>query len=211
MKNYIAILIMICAANSYAQKAYITGLQKITFRTGPATENKILKMLESDSEVKITEAGETWSKIVDAEGSEGYVLNRFLTKEIPGEVKYKWLKNKFDKLEENHKELKTQLDETKTKLKETNGLLKVSEKNLADITKEFEDLKLGSTQYLELKEKYDTAVSELNMQNEKNTKLESRLSSQNMQWFLAGGGVLFLGWLIGLISRKKKYSTGLRL
>jgi SH3 domain protein len=43
------------------------------------------------------------------------------------------------------------------------------------------------------------------------TEVDSLKFSNNLQWFLAGAGVLILGWLIGLAmgKRKKRYSSNI--
>jgi SH3 domain protein len=48
-------------------------------------------------------------------------------------------------------------------------------------------------------------VAELESQTESLKKENQRLSkTDTLKWFLAGGGVFFLGWLIGMISRKSR-------
>ena len=62
---------------------------------------------------------------------------------------------------------------------------------------------------LKLKKKYEKTEELLNSQTSKVKELQTKVSTYYIFWFLAGGGVLFLGWLIGLFSRKKKRSGSL--
>ena len=48
-------------------------------------------------------------------------------------------------------------------------------------------------------------VAELESQDETLKKENQRLSkTETLKWFLAGGGVLLVGWIIGMISRKSR-------
>jgi SH3 domain protein len=195
---------------AFGQKSYISSLQKVTFRTGPGTDNKIIRMILSDEKITILEAGEKWAKITDKSGTEGYVLNRFLSKDTPYSVRYTWLKSKFDKLELKNNTISKALKDIKTQLKETNSSLQTSENSLKEVNGSYEDLKAGSAEFLSLKKKYDQTLYQLKLKTNKVVELESKVNTHYIKWFLAGGGVLLLGWLIGLISRKKKgYSSGI--
>lgn len=206
----ILVLLLCSPLSTIAESQYITGVQKVTFRTGPGTDNKIIKMLESDTKVSILETLDRWSKVKDSDGNEGYVLTQFLTKSTPYIYRFNWLKSKFDKEVEKNKKLSDDFSEAKTELKETKSELTKTQKELEEINKAYEELKEGSADFLTLKANYDKAKVELSKNNEKLKILEDELSNHNIQWFLAGGGVLLLGWLIGLISRKKKHSSGLQ-
>jgi len=211
MKNVIILFVALFSLSAFAAKSYISGVQKVTFRTGPGTDNKIIKMLATDQAITVMEAGETWTKVKDGEGNEGYVLNRFITTETPAILKYKWMKSKFEKQKKNMEvlagnkgELGVQVKELQTKLANTTAALE-------QVTKEYEELKTGSADYIGLKTKYDSTVKTLTAQNNKVDTLESQISVYYIKWFLAGSGVLVLGWILGLISRKKKNYSSIRL
>ncbi|MGA7278512.1 MAG: hypothetical protein WBW79_11280, partial [Desulfocapsaceae bacterium] len=62
-----------------------------------------------------------------------------------------------------------------------------------------EDLKQAQARLVDLQAQLSTVQQEN----------EGLAKSQTLKWFLAGGGVLFLGWIIGLFSgrsRKKRSS-----
>lgn len=210
MKINLLLILAIFPITVFAQSSYIDYLQKVTFRTGPGTDNKIIRMINTDEKVKIVKKGETWSKVSDVEGVEGYVLNRFLTNELPASIKYTWLKSKFDKLELSHKGTTSELKELEKRLKSLLLELETTQKNLETTTMQFEELKAGSSEYLLLKKKFDQSVIDLAQSTKKANMLKESVNTHYIKWFLAGGGVLFLGWFIGLISRKKKgYQSGI--
>lgn len=204
MKKIVLFCLVLSASHVFAQKNYIKGIQKVTFRKEAGKTQKIIKMLPTESPVTIIEAGEEWTKVKDSEGVEGYVLNRFLTKDVPFSLKYKWLKGRYDKEKEKSAQLAQDLKELKTELSGTKASLKETETSLKQTSDSFEDLKSGSADYLNLKKKFERTEQLLLSQTAKVKELESKVSTIYIFWFLAGGGVLFVGWLIGLISRKKK-------
>lgn len=213
MRSLLIILLLCSSSVVMAKKTYVKGLQRVTFRSGPGTTNKVLKMMESDNAVTVLEVGEQWTKVKTAAGVEGYILNRFLTNDVPYSSKFNWLKSKFDKLKDRHDILKTNHKNLAKDLSEKKDSLTKSQEQLSSTNTSYEELKLGSTNYLQLKKKYETTVAELNAQNIKLKVLESKISTYYIFWFLAGSGVLLLGWIIGLLSRKKKsgYGGGIRL
>jgi SH3 domain protein len=211
MKVLIALTIAIISFNTIAATNYITGVQKVTFRTGPGTDNKIIRMLGTDSKVETMEVGDTWTKVKDSTGEIGYVLSRFLVKNTPYKFRYEWLKAKHEKLENKASGTKTKNNELKEELASLRGELQTAKGELTSTTQSYSDLKEGSSDFINLKKKYDSAVTNLASQTAKVKDLESKISIYYIKWFLAGGGVLFLGWLIGLFSRKKKSYSGLSL
>jgi SH3 domain protein len=210
MNKLIILCVLFLSTVAFGQRSYVSSLQKVTFRTGPGTDNKIIRMIMSDEKINIVEAGEVWTKITDKSGTEGFVLNRFISKETPSSVKYTWLKSKFDKLEVKNKKMSTILKDMKVELKSSQSSLVNSEASLKEVNGSYEELKVGSAEFLTLKKKYDQAIYKLKLKTDKVKDLESTVNTHYIKWFLAGGGVLLLGWLIGLISRKKKgYNSGI--
>ena len=201
---------ILLSGSVYAKKNYINGIQKVTFRKEAGKTKKIIKMLETETGVTIVEVGDEWTKVKDSEGTEGFVLNRFLSKDTPFSLRYKWLKGKFDKLKEKNIEINENMKAIKTELSTTKTSLTSSEESLKNTSSSFEELKTGSADYLALKKKFEKTEELLKSQTSKVKELQTKVSTYYIFWFLAGGGVLFLGWIIGLFSRKrKKYGNGL--
>lgn len=194
-----------------AEVNYISGVQKVTFRTGPGRDNKIIKMVETDSKITVLETGEKWTKVKVDSGEEGYILNRFLTKDVPFKNKYLWIKGKYEKLQETQAGLKDKMTSTNSDLTGIKAELEETKKQLLDVQTKYDELKTGSADYIGLKSKYDSTIQSLTAQTAKVKTLESKISTYYIKWFIAGASVLFLGWLIGLISRKKKNYSSIRL
>ena len=201
MKIQLFIILVLISNVAFAKKNYISGSQRVTFRSGPSTSNKVIKMVESEEAVELLSAGDEWSKVRVSSGEEGYVLNRFLTSTIPYSYRYKWLKSEFDKLKESMEEIKTQ-----------NTELLTEQTRLKQVEADFEELKKGSANYLDLKKKYEASEKESSKFNSEIDSLKSKVNMVYIYWFLAGAGVFLIGWIIGMIGRKKKgYGGSIKL
>lgn len=210
-RGLILIFAALVSTNLIAQTRYVDGIQKVTFRTGPGTDNKIIRMIESNEKLTLLESGEKWTKVKDTEGNEGYILNRFVTKETPYIYRYQYQKNLNEKLKEKEANLTQKLKELEEELKTTKTELSTTKDSLQNTEQSFSQLQEGASDYIGLKKKYDSTVLALKQSTERVQELEERVNTYYIKWFLAGGSVLFLGWLIGLISRKKKYQSSIRL
>jgi SH3 domain protein len=141
-------------------------------------------------------------------GKEGWVLSRYLTTTETNNIK-------LERLEDKHKNLMIQaaelLEENNT-LKEENKRFstdfKTNQQQLAKIQDDYDALKAEAAEFLTLKTNYERAASELAEQTEKAKQLEEQLSSLEMntyiKWFLAGSGVLIIGFIIGFSTKRQR-------
>lgn len=205
---FIGICLAVFTGVSHAASMYVTDLIKLTLRSGPSTEYKILAVVESGQQLEVLEPGEDWSLVRLDNEKEGYVLTRYLTPEPTHNIL-------LDQLQEKHKALTQQaaaLMEENTKLKEENTELKSTLDNtkqkLEQVDKDYKDLKAGSAEYLTLKTKFKQASENLTAQTQRAEKLDEELGrvemNQYIKWFLAGSGVLLVGFIIGFSARKQR-------
>ena len=205
---YVGIVLMCFSANGLAESMYVTDLLKLTLRSGPSTEHKILSVVESGYQVEMLEAGEDWSLVRIADGKEGYVLTRYLVPEPTHNVR-------LEKLQTKHKALVQQaatLLEENTRFRNESKKLKATsdgnEKALKKLHTEYDKLKAGSAEYIELKEKYKTVNGQLAEQTKRAAALDEELRAieinQYIKWFLAGSGVLLVGFIVGYSARRQR-------
>jgi len=203
---YLGIFLMFFSANGLAETMYVTDVLKLTLRSGPSTEHKILAVVESGQQIELLEPGEDWSLVRIASGKEGYVLTRYLMPDPTHNVR-------LEQLQTKHKALMLQaatLLEENTRLKKEDRQLKSTldgnDKVLKKLRVDYEKLKAGSAEYIELKEKYKTASGQLAEQTKRAETLDEELRSieinQYIKWFLAGSGVLLVGFIVGFSARK---------
>lgn len=215
----LGIILVICSIEqwSWAERAYVTDTFKITLRTGPSVENKIISMLNSGEALETLGVEGEWTHvqvIEDGEGpQEGWVLSRYLMTRPPWKILTDNLKKKYEDLDETMAENRNRINEVLQENQVLSEKLRDTTKNLEGIRKQHEELKRGSEEYLELKKSHDSTQTLLNslrqaLQEERRENEKLR-SSQENRWFATGAMVLLCGLLLGLMmgrQQKKKKS-----
>ena len=209
----IAILLVLLPAVVHAEKRYINDLLEITLRTGQGIDHKIIEIVKSGQMVEVLKPGDQWTKIRRLNGTEGWVVSRFLTSNKPNILLLKELQEKHEAVVIR---TDSQLEEI-TKLQEDNKELRsklaVSAKMLNDLNNSYETLKKGSGDFLQLKSNYNKATAQLTKQKQKIQQYEDELSKleqrQIFRWIFTGAGILFLGFLIGLSGKRQRRRSSL--
>ena len=209
----IGVFVICFTAFGNTETMYVTDTIKLTLRSGPSTEHKILAVVESGREVEILESGEEWSLVKLENGKEGYVLARYLLPDPTHRVRLEQLQKKHKALTEQAAALleeNTSLRDENNKLKST---LASNEKVLKTLSEDYKALKAGSAEFLDLKSKYEKISKQLTKQTERANALDEELggveTNQYIKWFLAGSGVLLAGFLVGFAARRGRRRSSL--
>ena len=210
-----------------AQTQYVSDELVITLREGQGSQYKIIKMLKTGTPLEIIEESDPYLKVRTEKGDEGWVLNQYITEETPKpqviadlKIKIDRLNTKIEQYEKNKESFQEELNITRSDSdKEIKGL----RQNLSDSTRRAEqtvrELKAITRKYnalLEDSKDVVQLVEERDSLKESNHSLKARteqLQEENdklnrmemIWWFVAGGGVLFVGWIIGKVSRQKRF------
>jgi len=195
-------LIITLTSTVYAERMYVVNALKVTLRTGPGTDNKVVQMLESGQEVDVLEPGKDWSRVLAIGGKEGWTLSRFISPEMPSDLLLKSLTQKYDNLfahaadlEEENKQLTAELADIKDAL--------------SRMSNEYSNLKKESADFLSLKAKYEKSNLELSFQTKKVRELNETLLQRNINIGLLGAGILFFGFIIGFSTKKQRRRSSL--
>jgi SH3 domain protein len=211
--------------------AYVSDILILTVRTGPARSYEVFQTIESDEKLLILEEQNGFSKVKLNNNAIGWVQSQYLSFETPDPIIISRLNRELDKLKaKNKKQLKT-IDSFKQTISqkelEFQGQKKDLESLLSKTTSEKNDY---ITKYSTIDKKHNELLTKskqvvmISTENEKlkktNKELDEKLKlldSKNknllkvgmIKWFLAGAGVIFLGWIIGrtVSSRKSRYSS----
>jgi SH3 domain protein len=217
MNRFGLILIMgfglfLISQTSWAEMAYVTDSLKITFRTGPSLENKIITNLSSGQPVEVLDLQGDWSQVrvlEDGESSkEGWVLSRYLITRQPWRMRADALDKENAKLKENLTALEKKSSEAVHREQELSTRLQKTAMSLDKVEKEHESLKIRSADYLNLEAKYKAIKSKLETvqrEFERITESYERLrSSQRNKWYITGAGVLLFSLIFGLVLGRKQ-------
>jgi SH3 domain protein len=213
---------IVCAKTQYVSDQLI-----ITLREGEGNEYKIIKMLKTGTPLEIIEESELYLKVRTESGSEGWVLKQYVTEEIPKPEIIAGLEKKIDRLNieiEQYKkdkeslqdELKTAKSDHNNKIRDLQQIVSASKgkaeqtsRDLKEVTEKYNALLKDSKDVVFLVKERDnikTSNSELQTKTEQLQKENDELKQlQMIWWFVAGGGVFFVGWIIGKISRQKRF------
>ena len=187
---------------------YVSDMLKLTLRTGPSTENKILAVIESGQMMEIIEFGNEWSQVQLSNGKEGWVLSRYLTADETNNIKLQRLETKHNNLMVQAAELLEENNRLQAENKRLSTEFEANQKQLVKTNTDYEALKAEASEFLTLKTRYKGAASQLAEQTAKAKKLEEQLARLEMntyiKWFLAGSGVLIVGFLIGFSTKRQR-------
>ncbi len=232
MRHLAIIIVLTLAASAMlalraeADTRYVGDELVITLRQGKSQQHKILKTLKTGTPMEVLEEDPTYFKVRINDGTEGYVLRQYISSQPPKalrikelEIKNSGLQNRIEELEKTKNKLEIQVDEIQRKYDHEVSELQTESTNFE------QSLELALNNQNEVTEKYNTLLSQsenvikiaaekdrLLKENKKlgagiqelREKNEKMKDSRMIQWFLAGGGVFFIGWIIGKISRKKR-------
>lgn len=159
---------------SWAKKVYVTDTLKITLRTGPGLENKVIAMLPSGQSLEVIKTQGDWNLVrlvkSDGENKEGWVLRRYLVSDLPWEIRAKSLTRENAQLKEKISGLEKQFKDKTDNYLKLNGAYKTAQGTVQKLTKEKHEL----------------------------------ISSERENLFTIVGLSLLSGLVVGLIIRRKK-------
>ncbi len=228
----LALLFVSTLAVSQARTGYVSDMLILTFRQGPGTSFSVIQTLKSDTPLTILEEDKGYFKVQLASGETGWVDKQFVVFTIP---KSKLIK----KLNQEKATLETRLEKLSTALELLKNQLATRESNQGEKTAALSgslqaavekngilsaQLKESQTNYNTLKSQSQdilSVVAKNKVLEENNILLSKKLAQLEnetrhmfrtgmIKWFLAGVGVLLLGWIIGQsVSSKSKRSSSL--
>jgi SH3 domain protein len=164
---------------------------EVTLRRGQSTNHGIVRMIRSGTPVDVLESdvASGYTRIRMPGGTEGWILSRYLMAEPATREELVASQQRVDRLTRENGELVGERDRLSTEAdalaEELARLKNLSASTLAleEANKRFEANAVRDQKIIE----------DLRVENEKLSGTSSR------EWFLAGGGVLFFGLLLGLI------------
>ncbi len=193
------------SAPAWAQTAYVDDQLEITLRSGESTSHSIVRMLSSGTRVSVLDANADsgYTHVRTADGREGYVLSRFLTRQPIARDRLAAAQRELGGLRERNQslteELRTLRDEKQQSDAEGSSLAEQNERLSADL----ESIRRTSANALNIDAENKRIRSELASAGQRIASLEDdnrSLSKRSAQtWFLAGAGAVLAGALLGFV------------
>jgi len=204
------VLFMLCLpCLAWAETRYITENQDVLIRGGKGNEFKILAIKKAHAPVELLRDEGDYSYIRTEGGIEGWVLSRYLTRDLPGPLIIDKLNAELEKL----RQANTNVSREFQQLQEQNKSLETSsaalEQKAQTLERQYQDLKSASANVLQLKQAHDR-LKEENTQYARSAaelakKNEQLQSNRALLWYIAGAATLLIGVAIGMIMQSLKH------
>ncbi len=213
------LMISVFPQPSLAKTGYVSDMLLLTFRQGPGNSYTVIKTLQSNTPVSILEEKNGFYKVALQSSEVGWVDKKFIIFEQPKSIVLEQLKQENNRL----KTKISQLESTTQALKDTIKPLEVSLKTASDektrINHSLSDNRKKYNTLVEQSGNIQKLINENKSLQEKNITLARDLEvlkknhkdlfkTSMIKWFLAGVGVLLLGWIIGQSVSSKKRRSG---
>jgi SH3 domain protein len=198
--SFTVLTLVVCPATATAENTYsvVSEFEEVPVRSGKGTEYKILALLKNGEAITSLEEDVYWIKARTSTGKEGWVLKRYLSSTSSPDDALTLPNTKPQTTEQPEKTSPSQNQSVKAIVAETTGRPTPSPAQQPHPQQQRESLnpvqieQSAGNELVELKNKLVALDNE-------NKKLRE---DKRIEWFLAGGGVFFIGWLLGLISSK---------
>jgi len=211
MKIVLTALLLLFTTAAVAESRYVDDNLIITMRTGKANTFQILKTIPSGTLLELLQVDGDYSYVRTPDGTEGWVLSRFLTKTPIAKMRLARAEKQLEKLKEEKNQLQQQL----ASIEEQKNTLDKEHTNLGNeaeqLQNELDKLRKTAARPIELaqqNEALDNKVQQLQRELETVQSQNSQLQDRSQRdWFITGAVVLFGGILLGLLLprlRRKK-------
>lgn len=209
------ILLFSLTTPALAATGYVTDELILTLRAAADIKAEALDHLKTDTRVEILGEEGRFLRVRTENGKEGYVLKQYITEQTPKSLQLKQQARRINELEQQLASLsgdtsakRQQLEELMRENTELRDKLVAATAQLDAIDKKYRKLLADSANLVQLTQERDTLKQEnerlkgeVERLTEENTSL---LTTGSIKWFLAGAGVLFFGWIMGKLSRRKR-------
>lgn len=197
---------LLISGNAAAQETYYVNDElTITMRRGESTQHQVIRTLKSGTKLEITEThretGYSFARTQD--GTEGWVLTRFLTTHPAAKQRLEAANNKISQLNKELSRLRSELKQTDAKRSSLDKTSSQLEKTNNTLTKELTQIKETARNAIaisedneKLREKIIRLDTDLQAMEQQNSVLKDRSARD---WFITGTIVTILGILLGLL------------
>ena len=204
---WLVLLLVLPAVLPAQEAAWVTDELQLDLRAGPGNQYRILQMVPAGEALTVVEPADDWSRVELASGREGWMLTRFLSDQPGAGERLDEVEARAQRLTLDNQRLREDLEAATGRLdalqaefvvvNEQRNLLEtqmVEARQGLELFAEHQDMR---KQLVDLQRLNEDLGHQINLLEQRN---ESR-------WFMAGGAVLGVGLLFGLLLGR---STGRR-
>jgi SH3 domain protein len=196
---FISALSFLAYASTAAADTYsVSNESEVPVRSGQGTEYKIVSLLQNGEAVVSLEENGYWIKVRTATGREGWMLKRYLST-TPSSIA-----DALTPLPTTEKQASEEAEKSSPVDEQPLNPLQPGV-NLLSENIQPQKLESSPPPIEQKPRERDHEIAELRDKLAEATRENKVLrEAERIKWFLAGGGVLIIGWLIGLITCKSR-------
>jgi SH3 domain protein len=217
---------VLAPAFARAETRYVTDVLLVNLREAPQPTAPTIRLLPTGEALQVLESRPGFLRVRTGRGEEGWVAEQYAATEVPAAVvaarlqeEISGLRTRLRTLEEDRDRAIAELDaarkaqassaaELQQEITAVRGEAQQAAGELRDVRQQYERLLQASRNVAEVTEERDRLRAQTIELRESVGRLEAEKSafvrSWAVRWFLAGAGVLTLGWMLGALTRKKK-------
>jgi SH3 domain protein len=182
---------------------YVTPQAEVPLRNGKGSEYRILAVVYDGNKVTLLEDDGTWAKVRTAGGKEGWTLKRYLSSDLPLQDVVTSLKARGSELEKQVKEFKEKATHASEFGVQCGRDLDACIAAREGLSADYDALRADSADVVSMKQALADGEQELQNVRQRLTEIDQEnqhlRNNERIRWFLAGGGVLVVGWVLGVI------------
>ena len=221
-----AIILTVLIKPVFSETRYVSDKLIISVRDGPNQDDHVLGYIKTGTAVDVLEEKERYLRIKTEDGLEGWVKTQYIISEKANGRIIEDLRNEINDLNKKIKFSKNEQGSLSDKLLVTKQIyevrireleqeVKINQKNNEKAKNELIGLNKKYKKLLGNSENTDELIRKLKKSNKLDSKLKTEinnlkkenqnsLKSSIIQPFLAGAGVFFVGFILGVLARRKK-------
>jgi SH3 domain protein len=191
-----------------AELRFVRPSVEVPVRRGQGTDYKIIRLVKDGDQVELLEVTDAWARVRVKDGAEGWMPKRFLSSEAPPVKLVQILRTENEQLKQQNTDLNQELTGLKDLQSDTGGELSTCIAQRDTIEAQYKILQSDTADVVAIKNKMTATQQEIEKVRttlaavqQQNNELKRKTS---ITWFLVGGGVLLLGWIIGVFSGKSR-------
>jgi SH3 domain protein len=199
------LVLSLISISAFGQSMFVSDELVVTLRTGPSTQNAILRNLSSGTRVDLLESSPDsgYVRVRTDDGTEGWVLTQYLTDEPIARERLANTAGELEAARARVGELEERVAALSEELSVTNGRLQDAEVANSAMTAELADIRTASSNVLTLRDQNESLRRRLNDRDQELSALVTETAALRSravrEWFVVGAGVLFGGIVLGLV------------
>ncbi|MBM9512094.1 TIGR04211 family SH3 domain-containing protein [Desulfogranum marinum] len=201
-------LSLFASTTAAAEMLYVQPSSEIPMRRGQGTDYKIVSIVTDGTAVEYISEKDGWAQVKLKNGKQGWILKRYLSPTPPLTEQVSQLSTEKNTLTAQVSSLQSRLNELTDAQGQTAVELSTCIAERTDIRDRYQSLERETLDVVQTKEALLQARKDIEQLKQENADVKIANSvlkkNESIKWFMAGSGVLLVGWLLGRISRKSR-------